>query len=719
MRAALDDRPAADPELVGRVLSEIAEIASETLELQDVFDRVAACIRRVIPFEHMGVVRILEGHWAVKHATTVDMSTCAECSQPMPLSSWSPRLRPRPGPIHRIDDARWELDPTFPCDADILEAGVRSALWEPFRTAGSFGGGVWLSSYEPDAFTEEHQRILRPIAAILGTAVEHWRIWDVERRRRDRLDRIDALLGTLAESLDIREVFGRISEAMQPILQHDLLALSELDVRTRSIVVTAVAGNADIPPPTERVVLSDEEFERRLRDFEFVHDIPSELPKRTERDRLIVSTGMRSWLRVPVRLAGEVRGSLSFFHREPSRYDRGDAEVACRLADRVALMLSHQLLAEEARIAAEERDRAERLAATVETLTHELQSRERGRVVGVSRSWRETLLHVGRVASSDTTVLITGESGTGKEVISRLVHEGSSRAGKPFVAINCAALPEQLLESELFGHEKGAFTGAIVTKIGRIEQAAGGTLFLDEIAEMSPLVQAKFLRVLQEREFQRLGGTRTLRADVRVIAATNRDLAAAIARQTFREDLYYRLNVFEIRIPSLRERPEDILVLAEAFLEDLGRTMGRPAAGISRDAREWLLAHSWPGNVRELRNAIERAILLCDGGLITREHLPAALPRYDEDRAPRVNGSLDGHGTAAPEALELETVERSLVEKALKRAKGNKSQAARLLGLTRAQLYWRLEKYGVHVPGSATEAGTDTTNGSNPIRRQA
>jgi two-component system NtrC family response regulator len=263
------------------------------------------------------------------------------------------------------------------------------------------------------------------------------------------------------------------------------------------------------------------------------------------------------------------------------------------------------------------------------------------------------------------------------------------------VAINCASLPEQLLESELFGHEKGAFTGAFASKVGRIEQAAGGTLFLDEIAEMSPVVQAKFLRVLQEREFQRLGGTRTLKADVRVIAATNRDLATAITRGAFREDLFYRLNVFQIHIAPLRARPEDILPLAEGFLEDLGRTMGRPAAGISRDAKEWLLSYSWPGNVRELRNAIERAILLCDGGLITREHLPKPMDRFDQPLIQNGNGSSSAVVPLPQNGLDLATVEKDLLVKALGQAKGNKSKAARLLGLTRAQLYSRIEKYGV------------------------
>jgi Nif-specific regulatory protein len=403
---------------------------------------------------------------------------------------------------------------------------------------------------------------------------------------------------------------------------------------------------------------------------------------------------MRSWLKVPVRLSGQVQGSIGFFHREPGRYTTEDGEVARRIADRVALVISHHRLAEEARTAAEALDRARRLEATVETLSRELEAHGRIKIVGASRPWKQVLRHVGRVASSDTTVLITGESGTGKEVVSRLIHQGSPRVKRPFVAINCAALPDQLLETELFGHEKGAFTGAVATKIGRIEQAARGTLFLDEIVEMSPQVQAKFLRVLQEREFHRLGGSQTIKADVRVIAATNRNLGLAITNGGFREDLYYRLNVFEINIPPLRERPEDILPLAEAFLEELGPALGRPAAGFSRDGRDWLLEYPWPGNVRELRNAIERAILLCDGGLITRQHLPVTGLPQNGTRPPRnMLGSLGADAPLIPGDVDLETVDRSYVEKALSQTRGNKSKAARLLGLSRAQLYTRLEKY--------------------------
>jgi two-component system NtrC family response regulator len=679
-----------DPQTVVEVLAEIAETASGTLDLQGVFSRVAASVARVISFDNMGVVRIVEGRFAVSHGATVECSKSGTAApRPLPLTSWSPRLRPRPGPNPRIDDTQAELDPAFPKDAAMLEAKTRSVMWEPFPSGEAFSGGVWLSAFRTHAFTDDDQRTLRPIAALLGSAVQHWTIWDAERRRRERLERVEVLLGTLAESLDVREVFQRISDAIKPVLAHHLLTLTELDERKPAFRMIAFAGECDTPAPEEPVALNAEEAARQV-DFEIVRDMPSELKPDSERNRLLLATGMRSWLRVPVLLAGRVHGMISFYHRDVSQYDAWDLEVSRRIADRIALALSYNRLAEEARIAAEACERAQRLEATVESLTREMHDQSGKLVVGVSAAWRDVLFHIGRVASSDTTVLVTGESGTGKEVVARLLHHGSPRSRRPLVAINCAALPEQLLESELFGHERGAFTGAIATKIGRIEQAEGGTLFLDEIAEMSPAVQSKFLRVLEEREFQRLGGTRGIRADVRVVAATNRDLADAIARGQFRQDLYYRLNVFQIQIPPLRDRSEDILPLAESFLDELRRKTGRPVAGISRDARAWLLEYAWPGNVRELRNAIERALLLCDGGLITREHLPSGNART----APlNGNGSSDGTELIPPDGLDLAAMDRGLVEKALRQAKGNKSRAARLLGLSRSQLYSRLSRY--------------------------
>jgi transcriptional regulator with PAS, ATPase and Fis domain len=264
-------------------------------------------------------------------------------------------------------------------------------------------------------------------------------------------------------------------------------------------------------------------------------------------------------------------------------------------------------------------------------------------------------------------------------VVARFIHRASPRKDGPFVAINCAALPEQLLESEVFGYERGAFTGAQQSKPGQLELASGGTLFLDEVSEMSPSAQGKFLRVLQEREFQRLGGTRLLKADVRVIAATNRDLRKAVERGSFREDLYYRLQVFEIRIPPLRDRRNDVLPLADAFLQDIGRSFARPPAGLTKEARAALLSYHWPGNVRELRNAVERAAILCEGGLIASQHLMLQADRQ----------------VATADTTDLNEVERQTIEQVVRETHGNKSKAAKRLGLTRTQLYGRLRKYGL------------------------
>jgi transcriptional regulator with GAF, ATPase, and Fis domain len=305
-------------------------------------------------------------------------------------------------------------------------------------------------------------------------------------------------------------------------------------------------------------------------------------------------------------------------------------------------------------------------------------------VIGQSPPWRQVLRQGAQVAATDTTVFLQGESGTGKEVVARFIHRSSPRRNGPFVAINCAALPEQLLESELFGYERGAFTGAHLSKAGHIEVASSGVLFLDEVSEMSLTAQAKLLRVLQEREFQRLGGTRVVKANVRVIAASNRDLQSAVTEGRFREDLFYRLRVFDIYMPPLRERRSDIPLLTDAFLQGFSRSTGCSSAGLTSDAQDLLLQYDWPGNVRELHNALERAAILCEGGAITAEHL-----------------SLRGPGVAAPRRRShLPDVERRAIEQALHETAWNKSRAALRLGITRTQLYGRLRKYGLEAAGT-------------------
>jgi transcriptional regulator with PAS, ATPase and Fis domain len=300
------------------------------------------------------------------------------------------------------------------------------------------------------------------------------------------------------------------------------------------------------------------------------------------------------------------------------------------------------------------------------------------RFVGTSKAWCAVVERAARVAATDVTTCLQGESGTGKEIIARFIHASSPRRHGPFIAINCATLPDQLVESELFGFERGAFTSAQQSKPGQIELARGGVLFLDEITELTPSAQAKLLRVLQEREFQRLGGIRVVRADVRVVAATNRDLHQAVAEGTFRSDLYYRVNVFDIRIPPLRDRDDDVMLLAESFLEDIARARDGRRFTLTPLAAGALRAYHWPGNARELRNVLERATVICNGALIEADDL-----------------SLDPAPAFRPcNTTELKSVERSTIEGVMRGMNGNVSKAARTLGISRTQLYGRLRKYG-------------------------
>jgi Nif-specific regulatory protein len=292
-------------------------------------------------------------------------------------------------------------------------------------------------------------------------------------------------------------------------------------------------------------------------------------------------------------------------------------------------------------------------------------------MVGDSPRMRDVYQFIARVAPRDVTVMISGESGTGKELVARAIHRNSVRANKPCVAINCAALSETLLESELFGHEKGAFTGAIAQKKGKLEVADGGTVFLDEIGELAPLLQAKLLRVLQEREFERVGGTRTIKLDVRLIAATNRDLEEEVKRSRFREDLFYRLNVVALRMPALRERREDIPLLASYFTAKFSQRSNRPVLGVSPQARACLTSYDWPGNVRELENAIERAVVLGSSDLILPEDLPEAVLEKADSSGATLTAFHDA----------LRDAKKQLIVNAFEQAQGSYTEAARLLGL--------------------------------------
>ncbi|MBI4264488.1 MAG: sigma 54-interacting transcriptional regulator [Acidobacteria bacterium] len=648
------------------VLTAVARVVADAPALVDLVSRLALILRDAIPFERLHVLRLDRADSVVLYAS--------RASGEVEVTG------------HRIAD---------PVSEPPMDADARSRMLCTVRYGSGVHGALWCTSSRPDAFDAAHQSLLEGVSDLLALALQHDALQTTETLRRERLDSLDRLLHAVAETLDIRQIFTEVSEVLRAGLPHDILALTSWGEDGRSFRVYAMAGaevnDAAFWAPT---ILTEEERALLHRDPYVIHDVETEITPGSVRRRIFGRLGVQSALRVPMPLGTGIFGSLFFASCQAAQFNESDLDFARRVADHLALALSHQRLAEASRRDAEARETAARLEAQVATLTRELETRAgHRRVVGHSRLWKDVLSHAARVAKTETTVLLTGESGTGKEVVARFIHHGSRRSHGPFVAINCAALPDQLLESELFGHERGAFTGAVSAKPGRIEQANGGVLFLDEVGEMAPTVQAKLLRVLEEREFTRLGSTRAAHADIRVIAATNRDLHAAIQRGEFREDLYYRLGVFEIALPPLRERPDDILELADVFLEEIGETVGRPAAGIARDAKEQLLVYTWPGNVRELRNAIERAVILADGGIIRSEHLPVTTPRAS---ATGLAAGSDAAAAPLPAGgVSLEAIERSLVVKALAQARHNKTRAAKLLGLTRAQLYSRIEKYGL------------------------
>jgi Nif-specific regulatory protein len=385
-----------------------------------------------------------------------------------------------------------------------------------------------------------------------------------------------------------------------------------------------------------------------------------------------------SFICVPIMLNRAAAGALAVDLRY--RPDR-DFDSSVKFFGIVASMISQAV-----NVQRQVEDKRRRLLDENTHLRQELRERyDFSNIIGTSGPTRQMYEQVAQVAQTNTTALIRGESGTGKELIAHAIHYNSLRAKKPFVKVSCAALPETLIESELFGYEKGAFTGATARKKGRFELAEGGTLFLDEIGDINLGTQVKLLRVLQEREFERLGGTDTVRVNVRIVAATNKNMEKAIAERTFREDLYYRLNVFTIFVPPLRDRKTDMLLLADHFLEKFSREHRKVIRRISTPAIDMLMSYHWPGNVRELENALERAVLVCDGAVIHGHHLPPSLQTADaSDTVTRV--SL-GDAVAA--------YERDLIQDALKTTRGNRAKAARLLDTTERILNYKVRGYQI------------------------
>ncbi|QJA05780.1 GAF domain-containing protein [Thermosulfurimonas marina] len=489
------------------------------------------------------------------------------------------------------------------------------------------------------------------------------------------------IASTLASTLELREALERTLSVLAERFKLKRGTITIFNPRTGEIQIEVAHG------------LSEEARRRgRYRPGEGITGEvvatgqPIIVPQISEDPRFLNRTRSRderekrelSFLCVPIKSGGRVLGTLSV--------DRPAADVAELSEDLRLLTIVAGLLAQTvAKLQALEEERARLLEENLR-LKNELREKfHLENFVATSSRMQEVLEMIDRVAASPATVLLRGESGTGKTLIARLLHYNSPRAEGPFVVVPCTAIPEGLLESELFGYEKGAFTGAASRKIGLMEKAHGGTLFLDEIGDLPLPIQAKLLHAIQEKEFYRLGGTEPLRVDVRLIAATNRNLEDLVAKGLFREDLYYRLSVFPIYLPPLRERPTDIIPLAEHFLEKYCTLYQKKIKRLSSPAIDLLMQYHWPGNVRELENAIERAVLICDEEVIRSYHLPPSLQ------------TAQSSGTRARMSLSeaVEKVERELIVEALKETRGNQTQAAKLLGTTLRVLNYKIKKYGL------------------------
>ncbi|NOZ04341.1 MAG: GAF domain-containing protein [FCB group bacterium] len=414
---------------------------------------------------------------------------------------------------------------------------------------------------------------------------------------------------------------------------------------------------------------------------------PMIIPKISEEPQFLDRTEARknlnksdiSFICVPIKLSGEVIGAFSV---DRLFDDSFSLEDDVRLLSIIASMIAqsvrvYQSLQEERLYLQEENQR----------LQNEVKDVFRpANIIGNAKRMKEMYALIERVSSTDTTVFIYGESGVGKELVAAAIHYNSNRADKPFIKVNCAAFPDSLVESELFGHEKGSFTGAVATRKGRFESANGGTLLLDEIGDLSLVTQVKLLRVLQEKEFERIGSNTTIKTDVRIIAATNRDIEELISKRLFRQDLFYRLNVFPIHVPPLRQRKSDIMLLADHFVEKYSKKLGHRVKRITTSAIDMMMSYHWPGNVRELENAMERAVLLSTDGVIHAYHMPPSLQ------------TAETSGTVCRSTLAtiLSNVERDLIIDALKSTKGNMSKATKILGISERIMGLRVKKYGIN-----------------------
>jgi formate hydrogenlyase transcriptional activator len=586
----------------------------------------------------------------------------------------------------------------FPASINIMrQAGLRSVCAFPLSTAHRRLGSLVVASVYRDAYSPEEVRFCSLVADQIALAMDDAFNFQALQRTQERLELLLDLTNRVVSNLNLRDVLREISANIRRVMQCDGVGIdlpSPEDKRLRlyaldfpdnpGIIEEGFEPPADERASSLRVFLSGETVILSKEEIEAEPGLPH--------------FGIQSLAHVPMRGRGGIVGVLSLGSWREQAFSQDDLTFLGQIARQVAIGI------ENAWEFGEVSDTRNKLAQEKLYLEGEIRSELKfEEIVGKSEALRRVLEQVETVAPTDSTVLIYGETGTGKELIARALHNLSSRQSNAFVKLNCAAIPTGLLESELFGHERGAFTGAISQRVGRFELAHRGTMFLDEIGEVPLDLQPKLLRVLQEREFERLGSTRTMHTDARLIAATNRDLEALVNEQKFRSDLYYRLNVFPVRVPALRERPEDIPLLVRHFVQQFSRNMSKVIDTIPAETMSTLVKYPWPGNIRELQNVIERAVILTKSPILNVPGDDLRGTNGNSVPAMALIPPANPNGSSRNMRAELDDAERQKIMAALEQTNwtvaGPNGAAARL-GMKRSTLQARMQRLGIRISRS-------------------
>lgn len=677
------------------IIDRLARDLPTDIDLERFLNVVVSEIGRMLDADRCDLLQLREGQdLVISHEWRRDRSVPKSQGTQIPFDA--AKLADRfdvTKPI-RVNDTSRTKDTTLKFFARALE--TRSLLIIPIMLNGTVLGLLGLhDTHKPRTWLDEEVSFLQSIAQQLAIGYQYTSLYVAQEQETKRTNALLEIANTLNSHSDFKEVSEGVLERAINLVGADYGALGVLDQSGERISLATFKSAEGIK--LGKILKMIEQHNKSLdvktfsalgellRDGKTLKLADSELPFPI---RLFFNTQLRgkAALVTPVRVAGRAFGLLGFVWSKQSTFEDHDIALIEGIADQIGTAL--------------ERDQLSTEVMRLKSALHQRQSEIVGQAPAIRRAIELGL----NVADTNTTVLVLGESGTGKELIANLIHYNSGREDGPFIKINCGAIPATLLESELFGHEKGAFTDARSQRQGRFEEANGGTLFLDEIGEMSLQAQVGLLRVLQDGELTRVGGKQVIKTDVRVIAATNSDLERAIDEGSFRKDLYYRLSVFPISLPPLRDRIEDIHLLVFHFLEDYKKRSGRFVSGISKEALRALVNYNWPGNIRELENAIERAVIIASGRQIEFEDLPEAIGRSSAEafaHARLERAAAAGEGRSFGVNVELpaamDEIEKQVIEATLDYTAGDKSRAARLLNIGRKTLYRKLEEYSSEV----------------------